>query len=478
MYSRLFHAVSILVFISLFILPAKSSADSYMYLSSGAGMECGHQFWTEEHDVFSVWVWIAPDQDGVKEASFRLSSSTSSIFRIWTEWAPGVTPVYMVDDPGGSGAEILVDPCTTEPFPVCRIFYYNDTLEPASISLAPVLGGDLSVVTCGDQVNPLQPFLLFDFNSNSDWPAYRPPVVRSCQQIGPDRIRVVFEEYPGRLGPCGEEYPHIRLVEKLIFPPDTADTLEVVTEEFDFSACLFCDVPPCDSVVAVLTFEAPLDDAVDYVLSLDGFMGGCPIRGGQRYVTIKRFEPVATLLDQFSTAIEDGRVEVRWSLSARDEGISFSVERSVGGDDYAGLSNNPLELGGEEYLFIDGDVVPGSSYTYRVLVDDKDGERILFETQQLDVPSVPLTLSNHPNPFNPVTVIEYSLPSKGRVSISIYDVNGKLVRRLADRDMEAGTYSIDWNGLDDRKSAQPSGIYFCRLRLGKAEVTSKLVLMR
>ena len=122
--------------------------------------------------------------------------------------------------------------------------------------------------------------------------------------------------------------------------------------------------------------------------------------------------------------------------------------------------------------------MPGSTYVYRILVVDREGERILFETEPVDVPSVPLTLSNHPNPFNPSTVIEYTLPSQGRVLISIYDVNGKLVRRLVDRDIEAGDYSVVWNGLDDRKSAQPSGIYFCRLRLGKAEVTYKLVLLR
>ena len=475
MYSRFFSAVSILVFLSLLILPARAACDSYMYLSSGAGMYCGHQFWTEGYDFFSVWVWIVPDQDGVKEASFRLSPSTGDFYCLGVEWAPGIIPIYSAD-PGGGGAEILVDPCMTDPFLVCRAYWFNNTLDPASISVAAILYGDLTVVTCGDQTNPLQPWMLFDFNDNSDWPDYRPPVVRSCQQTAPDRIRVVFEEYPGRLSICGAEYPHFRLVERLIFPPD-ADTLEVISEEIDFSACQYCNMP-CDSAVAVLTLEAPLDDAIDYALSLDGFMAGCPGRGGQRYVTIERFEPVATLLEEFSTAVDGGCIEVHWSLSARDEGLSFSIERSRNDADFASLQASPEALGGEEYLFTDEDVVPGSTYVYRILVVDREGERILFETEPVDVPSVPLTLSNHPNPFNPSTVIEYTLPSQGRVLISIYDVNGKLVRRLVDRDIEAGDYSVVWNGLDDRKSAQPSGIYFCRLIQGKTEVTSKLVLLR
>ena len=475
MYSRFFPAVSILIFLFILMLPAGADCDSYMYLSSGAAMECGHQFWTEGHDFFSVWVWIVPDQDGVKEASFRLSSSAGDLYYLGTEWAPGITPVYPAD-PGVSGAQILVDPCMTEPFLVCRVYWFNDTLDPASISVAAILYGDLTVVTCGEETNPLQPWMLFDFNDNSDWPGFRPPVVRSCQQTAPDRIRVVFEEYPGRLSLCGAEYPHFRVVERMEYPPD-ADTLEVVIEELDLSACQYCNMP-CDSAVAVLTLEAPLDDAIDYVLSLDGFSAGCPGRGGQRYVMIDRFEPVATLLEEFSTGFDGGRIEVRWSLSARDEEISFAIERSRDGGDFVSLQDGPEELGGEEYLYADGDVVPGSSYTYRILVEDREGERILFVTEPMDVPSIPLTLSNHPNPFNPATVIEYSLPSPGHVLISIYDINGKLVRRLVDRDIEAGAHSVVWDGLDDRKSAQPSGIYFCRLCLDKTEATSKLVLLR
>jgi len=438
-------------------------------------MECGNQFWTESQDVFSVWVWIVPDQDGVKEASFRLSSSTGDLYYLGTEWAPGITPVYPAD-PGGGGAEILVDPCMTEPFLVCRVYWFNDTLDPASISVAAILYGELTVVTCGDQTNPLHPRLPFHFKDTDGWD-YRPPAVSSCQQTAPDRIRVVFSEYPIKISSCGVEYPHFRVVEKFGYLND-ADTLEVVTEELDFSACQYCDVPPCDSVVAVLTLEAPLDPALRYVLSLDGFGVRCIAIGGQRYVEIDRVIPVATLLEEFSTGFDSGRIEVRWSLSARDEGLEFSIERARDGEDFVTLPAGPEELGDEKYLFADEDVVPGSSYTYRILVEDRESKRILFETEPMDVPSIQITLSNHPNPFNPSTVIEYSLPSQGRVSISIYDVNGKLVRRLVDRDIEAGTHNVAWNGLDDRKSAQPSGIYFCRLCLGKTEVTSKLVLLR
>ena len=123
-------------------------------------------------------------------------------------------------------------------------------------------------------------------------------------------------------------------------------------------------------------------------------------------------------------------------------------------------------------------MAPGKSYIYRILVDEGEGSRILFETEPIGVPSPGLALSNHPNPFNPSTVIEFSLPGAGHVSVGIYDVGGRLVRKLVDREMEAGSWDVEWDGRGAGGAVMPSGIYFCRLRLGKEELTSKLVLLR
>ncbi len=469
MKSRFLTTASILLFLSILMLPALGICDSYIHLNSGSAYRCGNEFWTDDQDIFSGWVWITPGPGGVQGASFRIAGCPGPIIHLSTEYGPGITAV---GDPTGNGVEITVDPCRTEPFFVCRLDWFNLELDECYIQLVETTSGDFSDVTCIGQTGVLMAYDYLAFNTYACMCGGAPRPSR-CHQIEPDRIRVVFNNPPIRID-CGEDYTHFRVVERLNF--GYPDTLEVVEAEFDSFNCPYCDV--CDSIVALFTFDAPLVQSKNYAFCIDGFGSNCCSCGGKRYVSIEWLMPVATLLEEFSAGFEDGRLVVRWSLSMRDDGAVLSIERARDGANFVTLQDGPEGTGEEKYFFVDEDVIPGSSYTYRVFVEDKEGRRILFETEPMDVPSTPMTLSNHPNPFNPSTVIEYLLPSPGHVSIAIYDVNGRLVRSLVDRDMEAGAHSIDWDGLNDRKSALPSGIYFCRLRLGKAEVTSKLVLLR
>ncbi len=66
---------------------------------------------------------------------------------------------------------------------------------------------------------------------------------------------------------------------------------------------------------------------------------------------------------------------------------------------------------------------------------------------------------NRPNPFNPSTVqIAFSTPRAGTVHLRIYDVRGRLVRDLVNRDFEAGARSVTWDGRDDSgRAAWPAG---------------------
>jgi hypothetical protein len=85
---------------------------------------------------------------------------------------------------------------------------------------------------------------------------------------------------------------------------------------------------------------------------------------------------------------------------------------------------------------------------------------------------------NYPNPFNPVTRIEYSLAERSEVTIDIYSVDGRKVRSLVNRVMEAGEYSASWKGTDDRGVEVASGIYFIRYTAGTHRFTRKAVLLR
>lgn len=84
----------------------------------------------------------------------------------------------------------------------------------------------------------------------------------------------------------------------------------------------------------------------------------------------------------------------------------------------------------------------------------------------------------YPNPFNPNTRIRFSLLEKEPVRIAIYDVNGKLIKKIADKTLSAGTHEYVWNGRTDHNNSVGSGLYFCRITAGSKSKTMKLILIR
>jgi hypothetical protein len=85
---------------------------------------------------------------------------------------------------------------------------------------------------------------------------------------------------------------------------------------------------------------------------------------------------------------------------------------------------------------------------------------------------------NHPNPFNPTTTLTYSVPEHGLTTLRIYDVSGRPVKTILSEVKEPGTYSVQWNGLNDGGRQVASGIYLCRLTAGAQTASRKLVLLR
>ncbi len=84
---------------------------------------------------------------------------------------------------------------------------------------------------------------------------------------------------------------------------------------------------------------------------------------------------------------------------------------------------------------------------------------------------------NQPNPFNPVTSIEYAIARPGQVSIEIHDASGRLVRRLVDGEQSAGEHRARWFGEDDRGAVVPAGLYFYTIRSGGESETRKMILV-
>jgi hypothetical protein len=87
-------------------------------------------------------------------------------------------------------------------------------------------------------------------------------------------------------------------------------------------------------------------------------------------------------------------------------------------------------------------------------------------------------MQNHPNPFNPSTTISFDLPAKAKVSLKVYDVAGRLIRTLTDREWAAGRHSISWDGHNESGASVASGVYFYRLESKDFSGTKKMVLLR
>ena len=82
-------------------------------------------------------------------------------------------------------------------------------------------------------------------------------------------------------------------------------------------------------------------------------------------------------------------------------------------------------------------------------------------------------LPNFPNPFNPLTIISYTLPESRQVSVAIYDVSGRLLRRLVNQEQPAGRHQVTWQA-----EGISSGVYLCRIQAGREEKVIKLMLLK
>jgi hypothetical protein len=86
---------------------------------------------------------------------------------------------------------------------------------------------------------------------------------------------------------------------------------------------------------------------------------------------------------------------------------------------------------------------------------------------------------NAPNPFNPKTSINYSLPKACNVTLTVYNVLGQNVRTLINEFQEAGYKSVIWDGCDNGGNTVASGIYFYHLEAGdQFSATKKMMMLK
>jgi hypothetical protein len=167
---------------------------------------------------------------------------------------------------------------------------------------------------------------------------------------------------------------------------------------------------------------------------------------------------------------------------------------SVTGDDFATIKYTAA--GVQQWVATySGLVVNGGDHAQDLFIDTNFNVFVTGDAEGVSNPGVAVTIKysqpigiisnnnqipggffiyqNHPNPFNPVTTIEYNLPKNCKVAIKVYDILGKLVEELVNEYKEAGVNNVKFNG-----SNLTSGIYFYKIEAGTFTDTKKMVLIK
>lgn len=193
--------------------------------------------------------------------------------------------------------------------------------------------------------------------------------------------------------------------------------------------------------------------------------------------------PTATLLQSFDARfVEKVGVVLEWSVVGVEDCREFLISRSLRSEPFSLVGTVAAGTGIFRYQFTDGAVKisEGGMVRYRLEAVEEDGSKILLALEGVSVPGAALRLyQNYPNPFNPGTRISFDLPAAETVWLEIFDVTGKLVRRVVGGEkMPPGTYIEYWDGTNEHGEKVASGVYYYRLKVGKSLQKRKMVVLQ
>jgi hypothetical protein len=232
------------------------------------------------------------------------------------------------------------------------------------------------------------------------------------------------------------------------------------------------------SVASLGDFDG--DGAWDLAVGADYDDSGWPgANRGAVWILFLEGGGVPVALQSYDTRWTGDHVELTWRLLDIGSNATFEVYRKeapIGR--YTSIPHPEIVQNENAFILRDRAVERGKTYGYHILVLE-DGEVVTSFESTVSIPSVAFALEqNYPNPFNPSTQIRFSIDRDALVTLSIFDVSGKLVRTLVNRPLAAGSYTGHWDGRDTQGNEVASGIYFYRLTAAKKSLTRKAVLLR
>ena len=198
-----------------------------------------------------------------------------------------------------------------------------------------------------------------------------------------------------------------------------------------------------------------------------------------------RGRPIPVLMQEVAVRPVEGDGKLEWT-AARVTGLTgFSVRRAV--------EDGPFETIGEvragsaqkapggtvHFAYVDQDVRARTTYLYQLVELREDGsEGFVHGPYELRFTVENRLEQNVPNAFNPRTTIRFSVASRGKVELAVFDLRGRRVKTLVSEELASDVYTVEWDGQDDRGRAVSSGIYLYRLQTPRFQTARKMTLLR
>jgi hypothetical protein len=139
---------------------------------------------------------------------------------------------------------------------------------------------------------------------------------------------------------------------------------------------------------------------------------------------------------------------------------------------------NGEELQDPEGVWTPGSPAPGNPDLVTLPGDSTSKPSVTSVTDIFGNPAAYELHSNYPNPFNPETNIQFTLPQSSNVKIDVYSVSGEFITSLVDNEFSIGTHSVQWNGKDNFGSNVSSGIYLYRMIANNFSETRSMLLLK
>ncbi len=186
----------------------------------------------------------------------------------------------------------------------------------------------------------------------------------------------------------------------------------------------------------------------------------------------------------FNASVGLGTVTLSWDANTEPDLANYKIYRGIVDGGWIDLL---ATVDKSSTSYIDMDINPNTAYFYKIAAGDVSGNN---STRSAQISAMTLKLLNEnqfaeysikqnvPNPFNPKTEIEYSLPIDSQVLIIIYDLLGDEVITLLNQNMPSGNHNVVWDGTNNSGQKVVGGIYIYKLQANDFIQTRKMVLLK